>query len=113
MPFHTVCPKDAVSEGGMGLFTASRTRVLLVWPKGGELKAYRGRCPHKDVEFDDRTKFDGKTVTCAVDEWGFNATTGKCSTRIAEEKLEPFALRLQGDTIQVDVGWERPVSNRA
>ncbi len=97
----------------MGIFLASKTSVLLLWPKGGELKAYRGRCPHKDVAFDAATTFDGKTLTCAVDQWGFNGSTGKCVTRIADEKLEPFPLRVQGDQIQVDVGWERPVPSRA
>jgi toluene monooxygenase system ferredoxin subunit len=49
MAFTFICPASAVSEGGMGLFQAGKKSVLLVWPTGGELKAYRGRCPHADV----------------------------------------------------------------
>ena len=32
-------------EGGMGLFQAGRKSVLLIWPKGAEPKAFRGRRP--------------------------------------------------------------------
>jgi len=113
MGFKYLCPKDAVSEGGMGIFQAGQTSVVLLWPTGGELKAYKGRCPHKDVPFDEKTVFDGKTIVCATDQWGFNASSGKCTTSITDHKLEPFTLRVQGDQIQVDVGWERPVGGKA
>ncbi len=59
MTFTSICPTNAVSEGGMGLFQAGKKSVLLVWPTGGELKAYRGRCPHADVPLTGAT-FNGK-----------------------------------------------------
>jgi toluene monooxygenase system ferredoxin subunit len=113
MGFQSICRKDAVNEGGMGIFQAGQTPVVLLWPTGGELKAYRGRCPHKDVAFDEKTVFDGKTIVCATDQWGFSAASGKCTTSITDHKLEPFALRFKDDEVQVDVGWERPVSRKA
>jgi len=113
MGFKYLCPAGAVSEGGMGIFQAGQTSVVLLWPAGGELKAYRGRCPPKDVPFDDKTTFDGKTIVCATDQWGFSASTGKCVTSITDHKLEPFELRVRGDQIQVDVGWERPPGGKA
>ena len=58
MAFTFICPESAVSEGGMGLFQAGRKSVLLLWPKGGELKAYRGRCPHADMPLGEAA-FDG------------------------------------------------------
>ena len=63
MAFTSICPKSAVSEGGMGIFQAGKKSVLLVWPAGGELKAYRGRCPHADMPLSGAT-FNGATITC-------------------------------------------------
>jgi len=40
MAYTYICDTGAVNEGGMGLFQAGRKSVLLVWPQGGELKAY-------------------------------------------------------------------------
>src|SRR5712664_2676350 len=69
MAFTSICPKSAVNEGGMGVFQAGKKSVLLVWPTGGELKAYRGRCPHADMPLNDAT-FNGKTITCRNHQWG-------------------------------------------
>ncbi|WP_374585084.1 Rieske 2Fe-2S domain-containing protein [Ideonella dechloratans] len=77
MAFTAVCPKDAVAEGGMGLFQVGKKSVLLVWPQGGELKAYRGRCPHADMPLADGC-FDGQRVVCHIHQWGYDAGSGKC-----------------------------------
>jgi toluene monooxygenase system ferredoxin subunit len=114
MAFTTLCDRSAVSEGGMGVFRAGKKRVLLVWPTGGELKAFRGRCPHADVPLDEAT-FDGKTVTCPHHRWGFDAANGKCVTHIVRNALAPYPLQIEGDEIQVDVGpgrAPRPPSDR-
>jgi len=103
MAFTFICQTGAVSEGGMGLFHAGKKSVLLVWPTGGELKAYRGRCPHADLPLDDAA-FNGKTVTCANHQWGFDAISGKCVTHLVRNALHPYPLRLEGDEIQVDIG---------
>jgi toluene monooxygenase system ferredoxin subunit len=107
MAYTSICPTSAVSEGGIGLFHAGKKSVLLVWPKGGELKAYRGRCPHADMPLDEAT-LNGKTVTCAVQKWGFDGASGKCVTHLVRNALHPYALRGEGDEIQVDVGSPRP-----
>ena len=91
----------------MGLFQAGRKSVLLVWPKGGELKAYRGRCPHADMPLGEAS-FDGKTVTCPHPQWGFDSGSGKCVTHLVHNALHPYPLRVDGDEIQVDVGPVRP-----
>jgi toluene monooxygenase system ferredoxin subunit len=103
MAFTSICPKSAVSEGGMGIFQAGKKSVLLVWPAGGELKAYRGRCPHADMPLNDAT-FNGKTLTCVHHQWGFDCTSGKCVTHLVRNTLFPYPLRVEGDEIQVDVG---------
>jgi nitrite reductase/ring-hydroxylating ferredoxin subunit len=103
MAFTSVCQTSAVSEGGMGLFQVGRKSVLLLWPKGGDLKAYRGRCPHADMPMTEAS-FDGQTVTCPLHQWGFDGTSGKCVTHLVRNALHPYAMRVEGDEIQVDVG---------
>lgn len=106
MAFTFICNTGAVHEGGMGLFQAGKKSVLLVWPQGGELKAYRGRCPHADVPLTDAS-FNGKTVTCVHHQWGFDAASGKCVTHIVRNALHPYELRVEGDEVQVDLGPAR------
>ncbi|ACB95393.1 Rieske 2Fe-2S domain-containing protein [Beijerinckia indica] len=112
MAFTSICRADAVNEGGMGLFHAGRKSVLLVWPTGGELKAYRGRCPHADMPLDDAT-FNGKTVTCTIHHWGFDGGNGKCVTHLVRNALHSYSLRVEGDEIQVDVGPAKPARSPA
>ncbi len=69
MAFTSICPASTVKEGGIGLFQTGRKSVLVVWPTGGELKAYRGRCPHADLPLT-KASFNGQTVTCPIHQWG-------------------------------------------
>jgi len=112
MAFSVVCPTSALKEGAMGLFQVGKKSVLLVWPEGGELKAYRGRCPHADVPFAE-AGFDGKCVICPVHQWGFDAGSGQCVTNDFPKALHPYALRIEGDDIAVDLGPVRPAKARA
>jgi toluene monooxygenase system ferredoxin subunit len=104
MAFVSVCERAALQEGQMGLFRIGKRSVLLVWPMGGEVKAYRGRCPHQDIPLDNAT-FDGKTVVCGHHHWKMDAATGACVDRVMMHKcgLAPYATRFEGDHVQVDV----------
>ncbi len=104
MAFTSVCPAHAVREGSMGIFQVGKKSVLLVWPMGGELKAFRGRCPHADMPLGDAT-FEGNRVTCVQHGWGFDCVSGKCVTHVnVRNALHPYEVRLEGDEILVDVG---------
>jgi toluene monooxygenase system ferredoxin subunit len=107
MAFTSICPTSAVSEGSMGIFMAGKKSVLLVWPAGGELKAYRGRCPHADMPLNE-ANYDGKVLTCNYHQWGFDCTSGKCVTHLVRNALFPYPLRVEGDEIQVDCGPVKP-----
>jgi len=96
----------------MGLFHAGRKSVLLVWPAGGELKAYRGRCPHGDMPLSDAA-FDGTIVTCLHHQWGFDCTSGKCVTHLVRNVLHSYDLRVEGDDIQVNVGPNKAAGSPA
>ncbi|MBB4197767.1 ferredoxin [Rhodoblastus sphagnicola] len=107
MNFSVVCPTSAIAQGGMGLFQVGKKSVLLVWPEGGDLKAYRGRCPHADVPLTE-AGFDGACVICPIHQWGFDAGNGKCVTHDFPKALHAYALRVEGDEIKVDLGPVRP-----
>ncbi|MBR1139280.1 MAG: Rieske 2Fe-2S domain-containing protein [Bradyrhizobium sp.] len=112
MAFTAICPTSAISEGGMGLYQLGKKSVLLLWPAGGELTAWRGRCPHADVPLTEAT-FDGKTVTCPHHQWGFDGASGKCVTHLVRNALHSYPLQVAGDEIQVDVGPLKPARTSA
>lgn len=112
MAFTSICSTSAVSEGGMGLFHAGKKSVLLIWPAGGELKAYRGRCPHADMPLTEAS-FDGQKVVCPHHQWGFDAVSGKCVTHLVRNELHAYPLRVEGEDIQVDVGPVKPARTPA
>jgi toluene monooxygenase system ferredoxin subunit len=103
MAFTFICPKGAIAEGGLGFFQAGKKNVLVVWPAGEDLKAYRGRCPDADVPLNE-AKFDGRILTCPHHHWGFDVASGKCVTHTTAKTLHPYPVRVEGDEIQVDVG---------
>lgn len=106
MTFTTVCRKGDIAEGGTSLLHVGKKSVLLVWPQGGELKAYRGRCPHADMPLA-ADCFDGRRVVCDIHHWGFDAGSGKCVTHAHPSALHPYPVQIDGDEVQVDVGVVR------
>jgi toluene monooxygenase system ferredoxin subunit len=104
MAFTSICPASVVTEGSMRFFTVGKKSVLLVWPVGGALKAYRGRCPHADMPLSEVSTFDGKTVTCAHHKWGFDCGSGKCVTHLVPNALHAYEVRVEGEEIQADLG---------
>jgi toluene monooxygenase system ferredoxin subunit len=103
MAFTFICHTSAIAEGEMGFYQVGKKSVLLVWPVGSDLKAYRGRCPDADVPFTGAS-FNGKIITCPHHKWGFDCASGKCVTHMTAKVLHPYELRVEDDAIQVDVG---------
>lgn len=102
MAFVFVCKKEDLREGEMGLFRVNRKSVLLVWPREGEIKAYRGRCPHQDVPLENAT-FDGTTMVCGFHGWCFDVHTGE-GVEPRGCALKPYALRVEQGELQVELG---------
>jgi toluene monooxygenase system ferredoxin subunit len=102
MAFVAVCKMEDLREGEMSLFRVNRKSVLLVWPKEGEVKAYRGRCPHQDVPLE-TASFDGTKVVCGFHQWCFDARTG-AGIQPKACSLKPYPLRLEQGELQVEMG---------
>ncbi len=101
MAFVSVCKESELREGAMALFSVNRKRVLLVWPEGGEIKAYRGRCPHQDVPLETAT-FDGNAVVCGLHQWSFDANTGMC-VQPRDCALKSYPVRIADGELQVEL----------
>lgn len=79
MAFRKVCTLDDLWEGEMASFDVEGHEVLLVWPEGGDVRAFQGVCPHQDIPLEEG-KFDGKVIMCRAHQWTFDAGTGRAST---------------------------------
>ena len=102
MGFVFVCKKEDLREGEMGLFRVNRKSVLVVWPREGDIKAYRGRCPHQDVPLENAT-FDGSKMVCGFHGWCFDVHTGE-GVEPRGCALKPYVLRVEQGELQVELG---------
>lgn len=75
MNFIRVCSLDDLWEGDMAVFDAGGTEILLVHAEGGSIAAFDPTCPHQDFPLVEGA-LEGRTLTCAVHMWEFDATTG-------------------------------------
>jgi len=107
MALTPVCQSAQISEGSMELFRIGRKSVLLVWPKGGELRAYRGRCPHLDIPLEGAV-LDQGAVVCGLHQWRFEANTG-CGKRPDGHacELKAYPMKVVAGEVLVDLGGGR------
>lgn len=101
MAFKKVCTLDDLWEGEMESVQVDGQEVLLVWPEGGELKAFQGTCPHQNIPLVEG-KFDGKTVICRAHLWQFDACSGK-GINPSDCALAQFPVKIDGDSVLVNV----------
>nr|AAB58742.1 ferredoxin [Burkholderia cepacia] len=95
MTFTKVCSLDDLGEGEMESFEVDGQEILMVWPEGGELKAFQGICPHQDIPLIEG-KFDGKTVICPTHLWQFDACSGKGINPL-DCALAQYPLKIGGE----------------
>jgi 3-phenylpropionate/trans-cinnamate dioxygenase ferredoxin subunit len=71
---------------------------------GGELFAIEDRCSHDDGPLAEG-EFDGETCTVECPRHGslFDLRTGKPKTLPAYEPVDTFPVRVEGDTIKLEV----------
>ena len=72
----------------------------------GEVFAYEDRCPHLANPLS-KGALDAHVLTCAAHEWTFDARTGN-GVNPAAACLRRFPVRLDGDTILVDLDRSDP-----
>lgn len=107
--FAKACDMSELKEGKYDVAAINRTLVLLVWPLGGQPRAFQGMCPHANEPLAD-ARFDGKVLSCRHHEWEFAGTTGDC-IKGQPCKLAEFRVEIKDGEIHVDVAGIVP--NRA
>lgn len=107
MAFRKVCSLEELWEGDMTSVEVDGHEILLVWPEGGEVKAYQGICPHQDIPLIEG-KFDGKVLTCRAHQWQFDACTGK-GINPDDCVLAEYPLKIEGEDVFVDTEGVTPL----
>ncbi len=78
-------------------------RFIAVFAVAGELRAVENECLHVGNPLDDGFVSDG-CVTCPWHGWRYDLRTGEHLTMFGRRKgLRTYPIRLEGDTILVDV----------
>lgn len=82
--------------------SGSLNLILLV--ADGKVFAYADACPHEGHPLS-RGELEADVLICAKHFWEFDIRTGRHISRVDRPhcNLKPFAVRLAGDRIEVDV----------
>jgi toluene monooxygenase system ferredoxin subunit len=107
MTFLKVGSIEDLWEGEMTEVEVGDHVVVLVWPEGGELRAFQGMCPHQDIPLVEG-KFDGKVLMCRAHQWTFDARSG-AGINPGNCRLAEYPVKVDGDDILVAVEGVKPL----
>ncbi|TAL79477.1 MAG: (2Fe-2S)-binding protein [Beijerinckiaceae bacterium] len=105
--YEKVCDFSELAEGQYEIVVAKRALVLIIWPKGGEPRAFQAICPHAKEPLADAW-FDGARIECRHHGWIFDATNGKC-IKGKPCRLTEYPLRIEGGAVLIDADGIVPV----
>ena len=111
MRFQKAASLDDLWEGEMTEVEIGDHVVVLVWPEGGEVRAFQGMCPHQDIPLVEG-KFDGKVLMCRAHQWTFDARTG-VGINPGNCRLAEYPVKVDGDDIFVAVDGVKPLFAQA
>ena len=108
MAFTHVCSLDDIWEGELAEFTVEGQTIVLVYPKGGDVIAIQGECPHQQFPLAEG-QFDGQqALTCSAHLWEFDVTTGQ-GINPDDCTLARYPVKVEGDDVYVDVAGIDPI----
>ncbi|RBP11951.1 toluene 4-monooxygenase protein C [Roseiarcus fermentans] len=106
MTFKQACTLDDLWEGDMAEVEVDGHTVLLVWPEGGEIRAFQGVCPHQDIPLSEG-KFDGRVIMCRAHQWTFDAGTG-AGVNPGDCRLAAYPVKIEGEAILISTEGVAP-----
>jgi toluene monooxygenase system ferredoxin subunit len=104
--YEKACDVSELIEGKYDVAVVKRTLLLVIWPEGGEPRAFQGMCPHAKEPLAD-ARFDGKVLECHHHDWQFDGTTGKC-VKGKPCQLTEYPSRIEDGALMVDVEGIEP-----
>lgn len=96
-----LCAKDETPSPGSVIETEARGMALCLANVGGELSALDNWCPHRQGPLGQGWVEDGY-VLCPWHAWAFDVRSGLVQPP-EEGRVEVFAVRVQGDEIEVNL----------
>ena len=106
MSFQQACTLDDLWEGDMTEAEIDGHVILLVWPEGGEIRAFQGMCPHQDIPLSEG-KLTGRVVMCRAHQWTFDASSG-AGIYPGDCKLAEYPVKVEGESILVAIDGVTP-----
>lgn len=106
MAFVKVCEESELIEGKYDVAVPNRTLCLIIWPEGGQPRAFQGMCPHAKEPLAD-ARFNGKDLECHHHDWLFDGTTGKC-LKGKPCALAEYPLKIEDGAVFIDTEGVEP-----
>jgi toluene monooxygenase system ferredoxin subunit len=95
-----VASLDDLWEGEMMSVSLNSTQIVLCHVADG-VYAYADRCPHQATPLSEG-KLEDHLLTCRAHEWVFDVRSGR-GVNPANACLYPFLVKLDGDSIRIDL----------
>jgi toluene monooxygenase system ferredoxin subunit len=102
MAFQTLCKQRYLAEGECVPFRVGAQELLVVWPDGGQPRAFEGVCPHEGQSLVNNSDFNGRILICTVHGWVFDGRNG-AGLSPAGCQLAEFPMRIVDGQVEVDL----------
>lgn len=100
--WHNVMKAEDLWEDEMACVSVNGTRLLLV-NSGGELRAYKGICPHQMTELtEDDFEPEEALIICPSHQWEFDALSGK-SVNPKDSELTRYDIDVRDGDVWVRI----------
>ncbi|MFG1214592.1 Rieske 2Fe-2S domain-containing protein [Xanthobacter sp. 126] len=106
MSFKLAATLDDLWEGDMAEVEVDGQVILLVWPEGGDIRAFQGICPHQDIPLSEG-RLEGGVLMCRAHQWTFDAGTGR-GVNPKDCHLAEYPVKVVGESILVSTEGVEP-----
>lgn len=101
MTYVSVCKVSELAEGAI-TSVSTKKGLVAITKLNGKVCAFENRCSHDDEAFDDGS-IEGEEIVCPRHGARFHIPTGEVRRMPATDDIEVFPVKINGDTVEVDV----------